>query len=94
MESSFKDPERRRRAIRAVIWFAPVLFAYRYGYVYLTEAQPTPRLALVSGSLAAGLCLLFAASLAVYGRQWMLALRIVSLGLCALLLLYGFDPSA
>lgn len=78
MQDGFNDPEKRRKAIGALVCLTPVAFALGYGFVYLTQFRPTPRLALIAGTSSAGLCLLFAGVLAAFGREWMSALRVVA----------------
>lgn len=87
MEQGFDDPERRRKATKALLYLTPVMFAFGYGFVYLTEYRPTHRVAMICGTGAAGMSLLFAASLAAFGRDWMVALRVVAIGLAAVTLL-------
>ena len=84
MQDGFNDPEKRRKAIRALLFLTPVAFAFGYGFVYLTEFRPTPRVALIVGSASAGLCLFFAASLAAFGREWMSALKVAAVLLGAI----------
>jgi uncharacterized membrane protein YpjA len=87
MADGFDDPERRRKAIRTLLWLTPVMFAFGYAFVYLTEFRPTPRVATIAGASSAGLSLFFAASLAAFGRDWLSALRVVGIGLGLITLL-------
>ncbi|MBY0364501.1 MAG: hypothetical protein K2X45_21550 [Phreatobacter sp.] len=87
MNDGFNEPERRRRAVTALLWLTPVLFGFGYGFVYLTEFRPTPQTALIAGLASAGLALAFAALLAAFGPAWMSALRVVAIGVALITLL-------
>lgn len=79
MVEGLDDPEKRRKVVRTLLWLTPAMFVFGYAMVYLTEFQPTARVAMIVGSASALLSLGAAVVIAMFEERSARAFQVIAI---------------
>jgi len=79
MADGFNDPERRRKAVVALLIATPAMFVFGYLFTYWTSFRPTQNQLLIVGSASSGLTLGAAAVIAIFGAEAPAAFRVIAI---------------